>query len=64
VPADPARLAQDCYEGYNIQVAGLAQRLAATGTKRAVISGGSSRKGIVRQGEVPCRRALSSKLPA
>lgn len=42
VPADPARLAQDCYEAYNIQVAGLAQRLAATGTKRAVIgvSGG------------------------
>jgi NAD+ synthase (glutamine-hydrolysing) len=42
VPSDPARLAQDCYEAYNIQVAGLAQRLAATGTKRAVIgvSGG------------------------
>ncbi|GAB6843234.1 NAD+ synthase (glutamine-hydrolyzing) [Methylorubrum rhodinum] len=42
VPADPARLAQDCYEAYNIQVAGLAQRLSATGTKRAVIgvSGG------------------------
>ncbi|CAA2105028.1 Glutamine-dependent NAD(+) synthetase [Methylobacterium bullatum] len=42
VPADIARLAQDCYEAYNIQVAGLAQRLAATGTKRAVIgiSGG------------------------
>ena len=29
-PADPARLAQDCYEAYNIQVAGLAQRLRAT----------------------------------
>jgi NAD+ synthase (glutamine-hydrolysing) len=42
VPADPARLAQDCYETYNIQVAGLAQRLEATGTKRVVIgvSGG------------------------
>ena len=42
VPADPARLAQDCYEAYNIQVAGLAQRLEATGTKRVVIgvSGG------------------------
>ncbi|MDN3591847.1 NAD(+) synthase [Methylobacterium adhaesivum] len=42
VPADPARLAQDCYEAYNIQVAGLAQRLEATGTKKAVIgvSGG------------------------
>ncbi|NEU13347.1 NAD(+) synthase [Methylobacterium sp. BTF04] len=42
VPADPARLAQDCYEAYNIQVAGLAQRLEATGTRKAVIgvSGG------------------------
>jgi len=42
VPADPARLAQDCYEAYNIQVSGLAQRLQATGIKRAVIgvSGG------------------------
>ena len=26
-PADPARLEQDCYEAYNIQVAGLQQRL-------------------------------------
>ncbi|MDE2517385.1 MAG: NAD(+) synthase [Rhodospirillales bacterium] len=42
VPADPARLAQDCYEAYNIQVAGLLQRLSATATKRVVIgvSGG------------------------
>ncbi len=42
VPADRERLAQDCYEAYNIQVAGLAQRLSATGTKRLVIgvSGG------------------------
>ena len=42
VPADPARLQQDCYEAYNIQVAGLAQRLQAIGVKRAVIgvSGG------------------------
>ena len=42
VPADPQRLSQDCYEGYNIQVAGVAQRLRATGIKRAVIgvSGG------------------------
>lgn len=42
VPADPARLAQDCYEAYNIQVSGLAQRLQAAGIKRAVIgvSGG------------------------
>ncbi|MCJ2052529.1 NAD(+) synthase [Methylobacterium sp. J-070] len=42
VPADPGRLAQDCYEAYNIQVAGLAQRLEATGTRKAIIgvSGG------------------------
>ncbi len=42
VPADPARLEQDCYEAYNIQVSGLAQRLRAIGTKRVVIgvSGG------------------------
>jgi NAD+ synthase (glutamine-hydrolysing) len=42
VPADPARLEQDCYEAYNIQVSGLAQRLQATGIKRVVIgvSGG------------------------
>jgi NAD+ synthase (glutamine-hydrolysing) len=29
VPANPERLAQDCYEAYNIQVAGLTQRLTA-----------------------------------
>ena len=42
VPSDPERLAQDCYEGYNIQVAGLEQRLRATKTKKVVIgiSGG------------------------
>ncbi|WP_191059487.1 NAD(+) synthase [Geminicoccus harenae] len=42
VPADPARLAQDCYEGYNIQVAGLTQRLRATRIDKVVIgvSGG------------------------
>ncbi|CAH2598683.1 Glutamine-dependent NAD(+) synthetase [Rhodovastum atsumiense] len=42
VPADPGRLAQDCYEAYNIQVAGLVQRLRATGLQRVVlgISGG------------------------
>ena len=36
------RLEQDCYEAYNIQVEGLAQRLRATGIKRVVIgvSGG------------------------
>lgn len=42
VPADPAHLAQDCYEAYNIQVTGLMQRLRAAHIKRAVIgvSGG------------------------
>jgi NAD+ synthase (glutamine-hydrolysing) len=42
VPADPARLAQDCYEAYNIQVDGLAQRLRAISTNKVVIgvSGG------------------------
>jgi NAD+ synthase (glutamine-hydrolysing) len=42
VPADAERLEQDCYEAYNIQVSGLAQRLRAIGSKRVVIgvSGG------------------------
>mgnify|MGYP000975771097 FL=1 len=42
VPDDPARLAQDCYEAYSIQVAALAQRLRAIGLPRIVIgvSGG------------------------
>lgn len=42
VPADPARLAQDCYEAFNIQVSGLEQRLRAIGGPRPVIgvSGG------------------------
>ncbi|HYF74575.1 MAG TPA: NAD(+) synthase [Nocardioides sp.] len=31
VPDDPERLAQDCYEAYNIQVSGLEQRLQAIG---------------------------------
>jgi NAD+ synthase (glutamine-hydrolysing) len=42
VPADPARLDQDCYEAYNIQVHGLIRRLQATGSKTVTIgvSGG------------------------
>ncbi|WP_055624372.1 NAD(+) synthase [Streptomyces sp. JHA19] len=42
VPADADRLALDCYEAYNIQVAGLQQRLAAIGNPKVVIgvSGG------------------------
>ncbi len=35
VPSDPARLEQDCYESYNIQVSGLEQRLRAIGAGRA-----------------------------
>jgi NAD+ synthase (glutamine-hydrolysing) len=42
VPSDSARLREDCYEAYNIQVQGLATRLKAAGIERAVIgvSGG------------------------
>ncbi|MDR3509092.1 MAG: NAD(+) synthase [Caulobacteraceae bacterium] len=42
VPSDPARLREDCYEAYNIQVEGLTKRLTASGAKRIVIgvSGG------------------------
>jgi NAD+ synthase (glutamine-hydrolysing) len=42
VPADPAMLRENCYEAYNIQVQGLAQRLKATGLTKLVIgvSGG------------------------
>ena len=35
VPDDPARLAQDCYEAFSIQVAGLARRLSAIGGDKA-----------------------------
>jgi NAD+ synthase (glutamine-hydrolysing) len=42
VPDDLSRRDQDCYEAYNIQVAGLAKRLESSGIKRALIgvSGG------------------------
>jgi NAD+ synthase (glutamine-hydrolysing) len=42
VPNDPDRLAQDCYEAYNIQVSALEQRLRAIGGPKIVIgvSGG------------------------
>ena len=42
VPSDPARLEQDCYEAYNIQVSGLEQRLRALNYPKVVIgvSGG------------------------
>ncbi|MGO1770995.1 MAG: NAD(+) synthase, partial [Microbacterium sp.] len=42
VPNDPDRLAQDCYEAFHIQVAGLMQRMRQIGDPRPVIgvSGG------------------------
>ncbi len=42
VPDDPARLDQDCFEAFNIQVQGLMRRLTATGLDKVVIgvSGG------------------------
>jgi NAD+ synthase (glutamine-hydrolysing) len=42
VPDDPARLDQDCYEAFNIQVQGLVRRLQATHSESIVIgvSGG------------------------
>lgn len=41
-PSDPAKLRENCYEAYNIQVQGLARRLEASGLSRLVIgiSGG------------------------
>jgi NAD+ synthase (glutamine-hydrolysing) len=56
VPADPARLAKDCYEAYNIQVEGLARRLEATGSKTLVIgvSGGLDSTHAL----IVCARAL------
>ncbi len=42
VPSDPAKLRDNCYEAYNIQVQGLAQRLLTSRTENAIIgvSGG------------------------
>jgi NAD+ synthase (glutamine-hydrolysing) len=42
IPTDPAKREQRCYEAYNIQVQGLAQRLKASGIDKVVIgvSGG------------------------
>ena len=42
VPSDAARLSQDCFEAYNIQVAGLVQRRGSLGAGKLVIgvSGG------------------------
>ncbi len=56
VPSDPARLEQDCYEAYNIQVEALATRLKATGSKTLVIgvSGGLDSTHAL----IVCARAL------
>src|SRR5271155_4176715 len=72
VPADPAMLADNCYEAYNIQVQGLAQRLKATGLKKLVIgvSGGLdstqalivSARGMDRLGK-PRTNVLAHTLP-
>jgi NAD+ synthase (glutamine-hydrolysing) len=42
VPSDPAKLRENCYEAYNIQVQGLAQRLQSSRVGKAIIgvSGG------------------------
>ena len=55
-PCDPARLAQDCYEAYNIQVEALATRLKSTGSKTLVIgvSGGLDSTHAL----IVCARAL------
>ncbi|WP_269715390.1 NAD(+) synthase [Caulobacter sp. NIBR2454] len=41
-PSDPAKLRENCYEAYNIQVQGLARRIEASGLQKLVIgiSGG------------------------
>jgi NAD+ synthase (glutamine-hydrolysing) len=39
VPDDPERLAQDCYEAYNIQVSGLEKRLTTIGPRTKVVIG-------------------------
>ena len=56
VPCDPARLAQDCYEAYNIQVEGLAKRIETTGSKTLVVgvSGGLDSTHAL----IVCARAL------
>ncbi|KQY89630.1 NAD(+) synthase [Brevundimonas sp. Root1423] len=62
VPDDPARLDQDCYEAFNIQVQGLMRRMKATNGERIVIgvSGGlDSTQALL----VACRAFDRLKLP-
>jgi NAD+ synthase (glutamine-hydrolysing) len=56
VPSDPAKLRDNCYEAYNIQVQGLAQRLQSSRVQKAVIgvSGGLDST----QALVVCCRAM------
>ena len=62
VPDDAARLDQDCFEAFNIQVQGLMKRMVATGSKTLVIgvSGGlDSTQALL----VACRAFDRLKLP-
>ena len=62
VPSDPAKLRVNCYEAYNIQIQGLAQRLMTSRTERAIIgvSGGlDSTQALI----VVCRAMDQLKLP-
>ena len=62
VPSDPAKLRDNCYEAYNIQIQGLAQRLMTSRTERAIIgvSGGlDSTQALI----VVCRAMDQLKLP-
>ena len=62
VPDDAARLDQDCFEAFNIQVQGLMRRMTATGSKTLVIgvSGGlDSTQALL----VACRAFDRLKLP-
>ena len=62
VPDDPARLDQDCFEAFNIQVQGLMRRMTATGAEKLCIgvSGGlDSTQALL----VACRAFDRLKLP-
>jgi NAD+ synthase (glutamine-hydrolysing) len=64
VPSDPAMLRENCYEAYNIQIQGLAQRLSATGLKKLVIgvSGGlDSTQALIVAARTMDRLGLSRK---
>ena len=62
MPSDPAKLRDNCYEAYNIQIQGLAQRLMSSRTEKAIIgvSGGlDSTQALI----VACRAMDQLKLP-